>query len=225
MIKAVIFDMFETLITLFEGRTYFGENIAHDFKIPLPEFAKEWHATERDRSIGKYTIEEGIAVTLKRLGAYSEDKVKYAAGKRREALGDTFSNIPEDSVQLLKKLHEKNVLVGLITNTFSDERDMIRECKLFPLFDAAMISYEQGVCKPDPAIYRKMLDALKVKPEECLYVGDGGSRELYAAREIGMNAVQCTWFHDRAFEPHVPCPLLDEFPHADKQSDILKFLN
>ena len=115
--------------------------------------------------------------------------------------------------------------LGLITNTFSDERDMIRECKLFPLFDAAMISYEQGVCKPDPAIYRKMLDALKVKPEECLYVGDGGSRELYAARDIGMNAVQCTWFHDRAFEPHVPCSLLDEFPHADKQSDILKYLD
>ena len=30
MIKAVIFDMFETLVTLFEGRTYFGEHIAAD---------------------------------------------------------------------------------------------------------------------------------------------------------------------------------------------------
>ena len=158
MIKAVIFDMFETLITLFEGRTYFGENIAQDFKIPLPEFAKEWHATERDRSIGKYTIEEGIAVTLKRLGAYSEDKVKYAAGKRREALGDTFSNIPEDSVQLLKKLHEKNVLVGLITNTFSDERELIRTSRLFLYYDLALISYEQGILKPDQEMFRRMTE-------------------------------------------------------------------
>ncbi|MCR4642837.1 MAG: hypothetical protein K5697_12530 [Lachnospiraceae bacterium] len=30
MIKAVIFDMFETLVSLFEGRTYFGEDIAAD---------------------------------------------------------------------------------------------------------------------------------------------------------------------------------------------------
>ena len=30
MIKAVVFDMFETLVTLFEGRTYFGEDIAAD---------------------------------------------------------------------------------------------------------------------------------------------------------------------------------------------------
>ena len=26
MIKAVVFDMFETLVSLFEGRTYFSEN-------------------------------------------------------------------------------------------------------------------------------------------------------------------------------------------------------
>ena len=28
--------------------------------------------------------------------------------------------------------------------------------------------------------------------------------ELYAAREIGMNALQGTWFHHLAFEPHIP---------------------
>ena len=35
MIKAVIFDMFETLVCLFEGRTYFSENIAEDIGIPV----------------------------------------------------------------------------------------------------------------------------------------------------------------------------------------------
>ena len=30
MIKAVIFDMFETLVTLFVGRTYFSENVVSD---------------------------------------------------------------------------------------------------------------------------------------------------------------------------------------------------
>ena len=64
-------------------------------------------------------------------------------------------------------------------------------------------------------------DKLNVKPDECLYVGDGGSRELYAARDAGMHPIQCTWFHDRAYEPHIPCPILDEFDHADHQSEIL----
>lgn len=225
MIKAVIFDMFETLITLFEGRTYFGEDIAADVGISPEAFRKEWHAIERDRSVGTYSIEEGLAVTLQKLGIYTEENVQLAARKRREALSDTFAAIPQDSIRLLESLHERGLLVGLITNTFSDERDMIRACPLFPLFDEAMISYEQGICKPDPEIYQRMLKALGVKSEECLYVGDGGSKELYAARDLGMHAVQAAWFRERAFEPHVPCYELKEFPQGRHQMDILKILD
>ena len=49
-----------------------------------------------------------------------------------------------------------------------------------------------------------MIDLLGVKSDEILYVGDGGSKELY--------------------EPHIPCPILNEFPHADKQSEILNYV-
>ena len=224
MIKAVVFDMFETLVTLFTGRTYFSEDIAPDVGADPVIFRKEWHTTEHERSTGKYSIEEGLAITLKRLGIYSDEKVKLAATKRRQALEDTFSAIPDESLLLLKELKAKRIKIGLMTNTFSDERDMIRTCELFPYFDVALISYEQGICKPDLELFRRMTTQLNVKPEECLYVGDGGSRELFGAREAGMHPVQCTWFHERAFEPHIPCPILDEFDHAAHQLEILDFV-
>lgn len=63
-----------------------------------------------------------------------------------------------------------------------------------------------------------------MEPSECLFIGDGGSKELYAARAAEMHAVQCTWSHDRAYEPHIPCPVLDEFDHADTQIEVLKYL-
>jgi putative hydrolase of the HAD superfamily len=222
MIKAVIFDMFETLVTLFTGKTYFSEDIAEDLGISLDDFRREWHVTEKDRSTGKYTIGEGLAIALKQLGVYSEDKVKLAAEHRKQALTDTFTAIPEETVNLLRDLRKAGKKTGLITNTFSDERDFIRESELYPLFDAALISYEQGICKPAPELFRRMTELLGVEPGECLYVGDGGSRELFAAREAGMKAVQCTWFHDLAFEPHIPCPILDEFEQAGHPSDILR---
>ena len=222
MIKAVIFDMFETLVTLFQGKTYFSEDIAADLGIGMNDFRREWHVTEKDRSTGKYTIGEGLAIALKQLGVYSEDKVKLAAEHRKQALTDTFTAIPEETVNLLRDLRKAGKKTGLITNTFSDERDFIRESELYPLFDAALISYEQGICKPAPELFRRMTELLGVEPGECLYVGDGGSRELFAAREAGMKAVQCTWFHDLAFEPHIPCPILDEFEQAGHPSDILR---
>ena len=223
MIRAVVFDMFETLVTLFEGRTYFGEDIATDVGADPVVFRKEWHLIEDDRSRGKYSIEEGLKIVLKRLGIYSEEMVKLVAGKRRKALEDTFFAIPDETYMLLDSLKEKGLKIGLITNTFSDERDIIRESELFKYFDVALISYEQGICKPDLKLYDRMITKLDVKPGECLYVGDGGSRELYAARDAGMHPIQCTWFHERAYEPHIPCPILDEFDHADHQSKILDY--
>ena len=225
MIKAVIFDMFETLVTLFTGRTYFSEHIAADLGQPIEAFRKCWHETEKDRTLGKYSMEEGLTITLKNLGAYSASNVELICRKRREALGDTFKAIPTESIWLLKTLHEKGHKVGLITNTFSDERDMILASPLFPLFDAAMISYEQGISKPDPEIYRRAMQALDVTAEECLYVGDGGSHELDGARSLGMQAIQCTWFRDLAYEPHIPSPIFEDFPHAATRQDIINFID
>ena len=224
MVKAVIFDMFETLVTLFEGKTYFGEDIARDVGVDPKVFRREWHSIEDDRSTGKYTIKEGLEIVLKRLGVYSEELVEMAAGKRLEGLSDTFSAIPKESMQLLEALKERGIKIGLITNTFSDEMECIKASSLYPYFDVALISYEQGIMKPDPEMFKRMTDRLGVEPGECLYIGDGGSRELYGARDAGMHPLQCTWFFERMFEPHVTCPILDEFEHVNTQLEVLDFI-
>jgi|GEM_PF-30481 haloacid dehalogenase superfamily, subfamily IA, variant 1 with third motif having Dx(3-4)D or Dx(3-4)E len=221
MIRAVIFDMFETLVTLFTGRTYFSENIAEDLGVPIPEFRDAWHATETERTIGKYTMEEGLAETLRKLDLYSEANVAHVCGKRLEALGDTFAAIPRESVQLLKDLRAHGIRTGLISNCFSDERAMIVGSELYPLFDTVRLSYEQGVKKPDPSMYQSIMDEFGVTSEECLYVGDGGSHELQAARELGMNAAQALWFRPGMFEPHIPSPVFRDFVTLEHQADVL----
>ena len=225
MLQIVIFDMFETLVTLFTGRTYFGEDAAADVGIDTATYRKAWHENEVDRSTGKLTIKEGIAKTLKSLGLYSEEKVELIASKRLAALGDTFDAIPDDTIALLEELKKRGVRIGLITNTFSDERDLIRDSKLFPFFDAVRISYEEGIQKPDPRLYQSIIDEFGVTADQCLFVGDGGSRELFAARDIGMKAIQASWFRELAFEPHIPCPVLPEFPQVKNQLDVLEYLD
>lgn len=89
---------------------------------------------------------------------------------------------------MLSELKDKGILIGLISNCFSEEADVIRRSELFSYFDAVYLSYEQGLQKPDEEIYRRCMDRLGVKQEECLYIGDGGSNELEAARKLGMKA-------------------------------------
>lgn len=223
MIKAVIFDMFETLVSLFDGSTYFSEDIAADLGVEHALLRKAWHETEDARTLGKMTIEEGIGETLKKLGIYSERSVEIVAAGRWATLEDTFRDVSGESISLLENLHGKGILTGLISNCYSDEAKMIKSSPLYPLFDAVMLSYEQGVSKPDSEIYYRAAKELCVETKECLYVGDGGSRELFSAREIGMHPVQALWYRYQMFEPHVPSPVFDEFPHAEKRADILKF--
>ncbi|MBP5416813.1 MAG: HAD-IA family hydrolase [Clostridiales bacterium] len=225
MIKAVIFDMFETLVTLFTEHTYFGEDAAADAGVDPTLYRKVWHENEKDRTTGKMTIGEGIGATLKKLGVYSDELLEMIVSKRLSALQETFDQIPDESVQLLEELRRRGIKVGLITNTFSDERDLIRSSKLFPLFDATRISYEEGVLKPDPSMYSSIMEELGVTPDECIYVGDGGSKELFAARDIGMKALQASWFRELAFEPHIPCPVYPEFPQVMRQLDVLDHLS
>ena len=86
MVRAVIFDMFETLVTLFTGRTYFSENIREDLAnvgVSLDEFRRAWHATEVGRSTGEYTMAEGLAKTLRLIGYGGEKDADGAADAPR----------------------------------------------------------------------------------------------------------------------------------------------
>ena len=65
MINAVIFDMYETLITLFNSPLYFGTQIAEDAGISETDFQSIWRPAEKDRTIGKVSLEELLEKILK----------------------------------------------------------------------------------------------------------------------------------------------------------------
>ena len=46
-----------------------------------------------------------------------------------------------------------------------------------------------GVRKPDPQIFRLGVDALSMKPEEVLVVGDSLSKDIYPAESIGCKTL------------------------------------
>ncbi len=194
MAKAVIFDMFETLITHYESPLYFGDQMAEDAGIPREKFQEMWHAAEDDRTIGKITLEEILEKILRTNNCFSADKVELIVNKRIRCKEAAFRQLHSEIVPLLQELKKRGVLVGLISNCFSEEATVIKSSALYPFFDAVCLSFEEGLQKPDPAIYKSCLQKLGVSADVCLYVGDGGSDELEAAELLGMTALQATWY-------------------------------
>lgn len=195
-VKAVIFDMFETLVSMDRSDRYFSYEISQDLGLPIKVFKPEWNKVKDDCSTGKLTFEEGVAAAMKVLGVYSDEKLSLVSAKRHAAKESIFREISVESLNMLDRLKTAGYKLGLISNCFSEEHDVIRASRLYPFFDAALLSYEEGIQKPDPEIFRRCVERLGVCPGECLYIGDGGNNELEAAYAAGMNVLQAGWFKD-----------------------------
>lgn len=222
MSKAVIFDMYETLITLFESPLYFGTQIAGDIGINVDTFLEVWDATEEERSIGKVTLEEVLEMIMRKHQCYSDELLKKVVTKRIAAKRECFCHLHPEIIPMLSELKKRKIKVGLISNCFSEEAMVIRESILFPYFDAAYMSYEQGVQKPDKEIYRRCMAELDVVPQECIYIGDGGSYELETAEEIGMTALQATWYLKEGTTQ--PAKRKKNFLHLETPCEVFKYI-
>ena len=220
-IQAVIFDMYETLVTQFCSPLYYGTQIAEDLGLSAEEFLPGWRATEEARATGRLTFEDAMAEILHCHGLSGHHR--RVVDKRIAIQADCFRHLHPGILPMLWALRERGIRIGLITNCFSEEAKLIRESRLFPFFDAACLSWEEGTRKPDPAIYRTCLGRLGIAPEECLYVGDGGSFELETARSLGLRALQAIWYRQGAFE-HKQAALRPDFPQLSDPMKVLDWI-
>lgn len=220
MTRAVIFDMFETLVTHYNSPLYFSSEMAEDAGIPIERFQSLWRQTDSDRTIGKATFEEVLERILRENQCYSEELINRIVAKRIAAKEECFKHLHPEIIPMLSRLKEQRIGVGLISNCFSEEAEVIRRGELFPYFDVLCLSYELGLQKPDRGIYQKCMMELGVKPEECLYVGDGGSRELEVARDLGMKAVQAVWYLKEGNEHQ--SRRMSDFLQLEKPLDVLR---
>lgn len=83
---------------------------------------------------------------------------------------------------------------AILSNAWPGARKALTErWKLADAVNEMIISAEEGVAKPDPAIYRIALERLGVGPAEAVFVDDMAIN-VEAAQALGMHGVQ---FHTR----------------------------
>ena len=190
MLKAVIFDMYETLITLYGSPVYFSRQMAEDAGISEDIFTPMWHMTENDRTTGKVTVDEVVERILRENNCCCEEMVRLIMDKKIRYKKDAFEHMHPEIIPMMRTLKERGIKIGLISNCHSEEAAVIKESVLYPYFDAVCLSYDEGLKKPDAEIFRRCLEKLSLNSEDCLYVGDGGSSEVEAAKSIGRQPAQ-----------------------------------
>lgn len=223
MIKAVIFDMFETLITHFESPLYMGKQISNDIGIDEQKFREIWDTSDEDRTLGKRSLEEVIEEILKVNHCYSPQLFEKIITKRKMSKRECFEHIHPEIIPLFKTLKAMNIKIGLITNCYFEESEVIKNSVFFEYFDSVCMSCEIGVKKPDTRIFEKCMRDLDVVAKECLYVGDGGSFELETAKSLGMHPLQAAWYLKDGVNQ--PAKRKKEFKQAESPLEVISEIN
>lgn len=117
------------------------------------------------------------------------------------ALEDVYANAAVEilplpvpgAVEVLTALRERGYLIGLISNTGRTPgyalREILDRLGMASMLDVMVFSNEHGVCKPLPSIFESLRSGLGVDYSEMMFVGDNLYVDVHGSQRLGMTGI------------------------------------
>jgi len=174
-IKAIIFDLDGTLVHT-KHKYIYGIMNSVMKQLGL-EFEKEkalefWFGYNRDDILSQWGIDM---------------KKFWEIFRRYDNIEERKKNVePYEDFEILKKLQEKNIKLGIVTGSPQHIADM--ELDLLDTDFDAVVFAQGEKRKPNTQALEECLNLLEVKKEEALFVGNG-DEDVLAAQALGIKEV------------------------------------
>ncbi|WP_315831035.1 HAD-IA family hydrolase [Bradyrhizobium prioriisuperbiae] len=190
MVQAVIWDFGGVITTSpFEAFKRF------EAERGLPaDIIRRTNATNHwENAWAKFERAEVDLDTFDRLFA-EESRALGAEVRGRDVLPLLSGDLRPEMIEALRRV-KTHCKTGCITNNLpansigSHSGRSLYVAEVMVLFDHVIESAKIGLRKPDPQIYRMMIEALGVDPRACVYLDDLGVN-LKPAREMGMTTIK-----------------------------------
>ncbi len=205
-IKAVLFDMFDTLMI-----------IEHDHQFYIPS-VKMMYNTLKNRGLKESFTVFLDAYTKARIELYEradiydeEPHFNQRIVKALNFLGYNYSNnslivmestlafckefmkyvkIDQDTIKILTELHKKYKL-GIVSNFAIPECviSLLKRENIERFFSVIIVSGAINKRKPNKKIFQAALNVLKVDSSETIFVGDTLDADIKGAKDLGMKTI------------------------------------
>jgi putative hydrolase of the HAD superfamily len=197
MIRAVLFDLYDTLLYLdAPAVAETRRQLAVRAGVDPDAWAVLWRDNVLDRMLGRLGgLEDEIRSMLHQLGTDPAPALVAELAETETAGWARAVTLYPETLPTLTGLRQRGLLLGLISNCSSQAGAVLERIGLAQHFDAIILSCGVGVAKPDPAIFERASQTLRVTPAESMFVADGAFTELDAATAIGMVAVKIEQGH------------------------------
>jgi putative hydrolase of the HAD superfamily len=210
-IKAVVFDLDDTLISAYRRPDLVWRDVCQAFRHELGELAPDRVAralTDAGQAFWGDPVRHALGradplrarrtIAAAAFSALRRDGVRVPAPDVAERLADAFSVRRDDQMHreagalaLLTDLQKAGYRLALLTN--GDrllQRAKIERFGLAPRFHHVQIEGEAGIGKPEPGAFSRVFAALGVGAAEVCVVGDSVEWDIRPAKALGCYTIR-----------------------------------
>jgi len=180
MIKAIIFDLWNTLVYNEKVNPY---NLVFS-KLGMEENSNNERIVEEALMVGKGDFRLMVLGLLRKLGIGNES----LAVELEDAWKESRMLLFPEVIGRLKEFRKK-YKIGILTNTTVMDLPQIKKLGIMKFIDYSGFSFETGLLKPDSRAFEDVLENLEVSPHEAVMVGDKIRDDILPAEKLGMKAV------------------------------------
>lgn len=178
MIKTIIFDIGEVYL---QGVVGSAKYVQRKIGTPISDY---------------YFYDKGFDQLM--LGQITEDVYWEAIIKKnfwnisakdlKEAIRKNFKEV-RGTRKIIEDLRQKGYKLGLLSN---HAKEWVEYCeityKYHKLFNKTLYSYQAKLVKPNKKIFKQILQKLRVKPTECLFIDDY-IKNIETAKQLGLKTI------------------------------------
>jgi putative hydrolase of the HAD superfamily len=213
MLKAISFDLWETLLTdspelsrrqerlrlsrmedilRARGHGHLADRIEHAYRALWKRCLDLYWSADRDVPCRRQ-IEHFLEELALDPAAFDEALLAELEHAYAHAAVEVPPAVVDGAPELLAELKARGFGMGLISNTGRTPgyalRRVLDATGLAPSIDVMVFSNEHGACKPQRSIFEELRRGLGVEYHEMLFVGDNLYADVHGAQSCGMRAV------------------------------------
>lgn len=184
-IDSVIFDLGNVLIP-FNPRWLFRKMLPDEASIDSFFQETGFDAWNLEMDAGR-RFADGIAAHSQRFPHHS---TLFEAFFQRwqETVGEPIAK----SVDMLQTLQQKGIRTYALTNFSAETYPLaVAQFPFLTQFDGTVVSGDEGVIKPDPAIYQLLMQRYTIAPSRAVFIDDK-LENVEAARHLGLHGIHFT---------------------------------
>jgi putative hydrolase of the HAD superfamily len=189
---AVVFDFYGTLTPVSPSEVWAtnGAQLAAVMGVPVDALVQVLDDSFPERISGALGgVRQTMQAVADRLGVQLTKEQLDEASRTRRTVQESMFTLRPEALGVIKALRDRGIRIGLVSDCTSELPDAWSRLPLAALVDAPVFSCVERTRKPDPRLFHTVAQRLPADPTACVYVGDGGGRELTGASNIGMRAV------------------------------------